>query len=97
MVCECNCDPTVNIDSSSQLLPFFTGNPGSGCMCADAEATLRHAAGVCDGQGSCVLLAVPFGTARLEDNVCNGFSGCNFVCPNSTGACDGAEAAVSLR
>ncbi len=68
-------------------------------MCADAAATLQHAASVCDGQSSCVLVAAPLNSVELSDNICSGFGGCDFLCPNSTAACEGsaAEGLVQYR
>ncbi len=85
--------------SACNLCPACAGNPNTGCMCADAAATLQHASSICDGQGSCVLLAAPWGTAPLTDDLCSDFGGCDFICPNATGKCDGpgAEAALSFR
>ena len=74
------------------------GNPDTGCMCADAAAILEQAARVCNGKGSCALLAAPRGLV-LVDDFCSGAEGCDYLCPNDEGACAGTatEAVIQYR
>ena len=65
-------------------------------MCADAAATLEQAARVCNGRGSCTLLAAPRGLA-LVDDICSGDEGCDYLCPVEAGACDVTDAVVQYR
>ena len=67
-------------------------------MCADAATILEQAARVCNGKGSCALLAAPHGLALIDD-FCSGAEGCDYLCPNDEGACAGTatEAVIQYR
>ncbi|PRW60571.1 rhamnose-binding lectin-like [Chlorella sorokiniana] len=74
-----------------QIHCAFLGDPDTGCMCANAAAMLEQAARACNGRRSCALLAAARGLAVLADNVCAVFGGCDFLCPNAIGNCQGAD------
>ena len=51
---------------------------------------------MCNGRGSCILLAAPRGLA-LVDDICSDAEGCDYLCPDEAGACDVTDAVVQYR